>query len=172
MTVLGFSLNILSTLALVLTIGILVDDSIVILENILRRLGRGEPPVEAAINGRAEIGLAALAITLVDVVIFAPVGLVSGQIGSFFREFGFTIAVATLTSLIVSFTLTPMLASRLLKPESERSAGGLLGAFGRGWDRGFARLERFYARLLDWSLSHRPVILVVAAASLFLGLSL
>jgi HAE1 family hydrophobic/amphiphilic exporter-1 len=171
MTVLGFSLNILSTLALVLTIGILVDDSIVILENILRRLGRGEPPVEAAINGRAEIGLAALAITLVDVVIFAPVGLVSGQIGSFFREFGFTIAAATLTSLIVSFTLTPMLASRLLKSESERT-GGLLGAFGRAWDRGFARLERIYAGLLDWSLSHRPVILVVAAASLIFGLSL
>jgi HAE1 family hydrophobic/amphiphilic exporter-1 len=172
MTLQGFSLNVVSTLALVLTIGILVDDSIVILENILRRLAKGDAPVAAAITGRAEIGLAALAITLVDVVIFVPVGLVSGQIGAFFREFGLTIAGATFTSLIVSFTLTPMLASRLLRAEHERRAGGVLGWFGRTWDRGFAGLERTYARLLGWSLSHRPVVLVVAAASLVGGLAL
>ena len=99
MRLMGFSLNFLSTLGLTLTIGILVDDSIVVLENILRHLERGEKPQAAALMGRSEIGLAAVAITLVDVVVFAPTGLVSGQIGAFFREFGFTIAAATLTSL-------------------------------------------------------------------------
>src|SRR5205085_6967443 len=147
MRVLGFSLNFLSTLGLTLTIGILVDDSIVVLENILRNLGRGEPPGAAALMGRSEIGLAAVAITLVDVVVFAPTGLVSGQIGAFFREFGFTIAAATLMSLVVSFTLTPMLAARLLKSAGHDS-GGSLGPFGRAWDRGFAGLERGYRRLL------------------------
>ena len=123
MQLLGFSFNILSTLGLTLTIGILVDDSIVVLENILRRLAGGDPPEQAAINGRAEIGLAAVAITLVDVVVFVPVGLVTGQIGGFFREFGFTIAAATLFSLVVSFTLTPMLAGRLLRRQSRRGRG-------------------------------------------------
>ena len=141
MQMMGFSFNFLSTLGLTLTIGILVDDSIVVLENILRRLGRGEPPREAAVNGRAEIGLAAVAITLVDVVVFAPVGLVSGQIGGFFREFGFTIAAATLISLVVSFTLTPMLAARFLKHRPVSFGRNPAARFGRAWDRGFANLE-------------------------------
>src|SRR5205085_8633577 len=149
MSLLGFSLNELSTLALVLSIGILVADSIVILESILRQLARGESPSQAAINGRAEIGLAALAITLVDVVIFAPVGLVSGTIGSFFKEFGFTVAATTLMSLVVSFTLTPMLASRLLRTgKADERSGGPLAAFGRWWNRGFSGLELGYERLL------------------------
>ena len=163
MQLLGFSFNVLSTLGLTLTIGILVDDSIVVLENILRHLARGEPPAEAAVNGRAEIGLAALAITLVDVVIFAPVGLVSGQIGGFFREFGFTIAAATLFSLVVSFTLTPMLASRMIREDPHKaSGGGPLGAFGRWWDRGFEGLEHGYQWLLRWCL--RLPLLVIAGA--------
>jgi multidrug efflux pump subunit AcrB len=146
MRLLGFSLSFLSTLGLTLTIGILVDDSIVVLENTLRHLGRGEPPAAAALLGRSEIGLAAVAITLVDAVVFAPTGLVSGQIGSFFREFGFTIAAATLTSLLVSFTLTPMLAARFLEPEDEGAHGGVLGRFGRWWDRGFGRRAARAAR--------------------------
>jgi len=170
MSLLGFSLNELSTLGLVLSIGILVDDSIVILENILRHLAQGETPPQAAINGRAEIGLAALAITLVDVVIFAPVGLVSGTIGSFFKEFGFTVAATTLMSLVVSFTLTPMLASRLLRSgTADERGGGPLAAFARWWDRGFYGLEERYGALLGWSLGHRLIVLLVAAATLVLG---
>jgi hydrophobic/amphiphilic exporter-1 (mainly G- bacteria), HAE1 family len=173
MGLLGFSLNELSTLGLVLSIGILVDDSIVILENILRHLAQGESPPQAAISGRAEIGLAALAITLVDVVIFAPVGLVSGTIGSFFKEFGFTVAATTLMSLVVSFTLTPMLASKLLKQTGvAQHGGGPLAAFARGWDRGFAGLERRYEAVLGWSLGHRLIVLLVALASLVLGIFL
>jgi HAE1 family hydrophobic/amphiphilic exporter-1 len=184
MRVLGFSLNFLSTLGLTLTIGILVDDSIVVLENILRHLGRGEPAHAAALMGRSEIGLAAVAITLVDVVVFAPTGLVSGEIGSFFREFGFTIAAATLTSLAVSFTLTPMLAARLLT--APRGLGGgapidkkggrarpaLLERFGARWDRGFAGLEQRYERLLAWALGHRLAVIGVAAASVLVGVGL
>jgi HAE1 family hydrophobic/amphiphilic exporter-1 len=173
MRLMGFSLNFLSTLGLTLTIGILVDDSIVVLENILRHLDRGESPNAAALMGRAEIGLAALAITLVDVVVFAPTGLVSGQIGAFFKEFGFTIAAATLTSLAVSFTLTPMLASKLLRPEHmEKPSNSPLARFGRRWDRGFSGLELRYERVLGWSLRHRLVILGVTMASIVLGVGL
>ena len=173
MSLLGFSLNELSTLGLVLSIGILVDDSIVILENILRHLTEGETPPQAAVNGRAEIGLAALAITLVDVVIFAPVGLVSGTIGSFFKEFGFTVAAATLMSLVVSFTLTPMLASKLLtRGEYQQAGGGPWVAFARWWDHGFDGLETRYGRLLRWSLGHRLIVLLVALSTLVLGVFL
>jgi HAE1 family hydrophobic/amphiphilic exporter-1 len=171
MRLLDFSLNFISTLALILTIGILVDDSIVILENTLRHLARREPPRAAAINGRAEIGLAALTITLVDVVIFAPTGLVSGQVGAFFKEFGFTIAAATLCSLIISFTLTPMLASRLLKPERDDGTGPWT-RFSRAWDIKFAGLEHTYHRLLEWCFRHRWAPLTAALAVLLVGVAL
>ena len=174
MQFMGFSLNFLSMLGLTLTIGILVDDSIVVIENILRHLARGERPADAALLGRAEIGLAAVAITLVDVVVFAPTGLVSGQIGGFFREFGFTIAAATLISLAVSFTLTPMLATYLLRPEQQHSgeAHGPGARFSRWWDAGFEGLERRYRVILAWSLIHRVAISALAAASVIAGVSL
>ncbi|MCC6237414.1 MAG: efflux RND transporter permease subunit [Dehalococcoidia bacterium] len=171
MELMGFSLNFLSMLGLTLTIGILVDDSIVVLENILRHLGRGEEPFEASLNGRAEIGLAAVAITLVDVVVFAPTGLVSGQVGGFFREFGFTIAGATLTSLFVSFTLTPMLAARFLRAE-DKSGDGMIQRFGRWWDHHFERLEQAYRSTLVWSLRHRLVVCIGAFVSLIAGVAL
>ena len=109
---LGLSLNMMSLMGLTLTVGILVDDSIVVLENIFRHLQMGEGPREAAINGRGEIGFAAIAITLVDVVVFTPIAFMSGIVGQYFREFGLVIVSATLFSLFVSFTLTPLLASR------------------------------------------------------------
>jgi HAE1 family hydrophobic/amphiphilic exporter-1 len=167
----GFTLNFLTALALTLTIGILVDDSIVVLENIFRHLQRGEPPRVAAVNGRAEIGLAAIAITLVDVVVFAPVGLLSGQIGQFFRQFGFTVVAATLFSLLVSFTLTPLLASRWLRAEDEHGTG-LLAGFSKWWERGFARLERGYERLLRWALNFRWVVVGGALLALVAGIAL
>src|SRR3984893_6813714 len=109
---LGLSLNMMSLMGLTLTVGILVDDSIVVLENIFRHLQLGEAPREAAVNGRSEIGFAAIAITLVDVVVFAPIAFMSGITGQYFRQFGLVIISATLFSLFVSFTLTPLLASR------------------------------------------------------------
>src|SRR2546428_9637149 len=112
MYALGFSLNLMTLMALAMTIGILVDDSIVVLENSHRHLGRGEHPREAAINGRSEIGLAAIAITLTDIVVYLPVAFMAGNIGQLFRQYGITIATATLCSLFIGFALTPMLASR------------------------------------------------------------
>ncbi|KUO94719.1 efflux RND transporter permease subunit [Ferroacidibacillus organovorans] len=111
----GFSLDLMSMLALSLLIGILVDDSIVVLENIDRHLKLGADPRTAAVRGRTEIGAAAVAITLTDVVVYIPIVFVQGTVGQLFREFGLTIAAATLFSLFTSFTLTPMLASRWLK---------------------------------------------------------
>jgi len=111
----GFTINMLVMLALSLSVGILVDDSIVVIENISRHLHLGEQPAAAALNGRSEIGFAALAITMVDVVVFVPVAFMRGVVGQFFFAFGITAAVATLFSLFMSFTLTPMMSSRLFQ---------------------------------------------------------
>jgi HAE1 family hydrophobic/amphiphilic exporter-1 len=154
MNVMGMNLNLFSMLALTLSVGILVDDSIVVLENIYRHLGMGEPPLVATLNGRREIGLAALTITMVDVVVYVPIALISGIAGDFIRPFALVIAAATLTSLVVSFTLTPLLASRFLTMEHTRAQGtNALAAFGRVWDRGFDWLERRYEGLLRRTLT-------------------
>ena len=117
MYLLGFSLNTISLMGLALIVGILVDDPIVVLENIHRHRQLGEEPLLAALNGRSEIGVAAIAITLTDVVVFLPVAFVPGVLGQLLREFGLTIVVATLFSLFISFTLAPMLAAHWLKAE-------------------------------------------------------
>jgi len=111
----GYSLNFMSMLGLSLAVGALVDDSIVVLENIYRHLSMGKSPAQAALDGRMEIGLAAVSITMTDVVVFVPIALMKGIVGQIFRPFGFTVAFAGLFSLFVSFTLTPMLAARWLK---------------------------------------------------------
>ncbi|MBV8171313.1 MAG: efflux RND transporter permease subunit [Candidatus Eremiobacteraeota bacterium] len=111
MWLLGFSIDLLSLMGLSLTIGILVDDSIVVIENITRHREMGKPPEEAAIVGRTEIGGAAIAITLVDVVVFTPIAFMGGIVGQFLREYGLVIVTATLFSLLVSFTLTPLLSA-------------------------------------------------------------
>lgn len=173
MWILGFSLDTLTLLALTLSVGILVDDSIVVLENIVRHLNQGESPFQAALKGRAEIGLAALAITLADVVIYVPVAFTSGLVGQMFRAYGLTIATAVSFSLLVSFTLTPMLASRWLRREEEPT--GWWGRFTHLWERGFNGLANLYARLLDWSLAshfHRLLVIGLAAVSLVGALSL
>lgn len=108
----GFTFNMMSLMGMTLCIGILVDDSIVVLENIHRHLARGESPKEAAVKGRMEIGMAAIAITICDVVVYLPIAFMTSMTGQFFRQFGLTIVFASLFSLFISFTLTPMLASR------------------------------------------------------------
>jgi hydrophobic/amphiphilic exporter-1 (mainly G- bacteria), HAE1 family len=161
----GFTLNMMVLLALSLSVGILVDDSIVVLENIWRHLRKGEAPKDAALNGRTEIGLAAITITMVDVVVFVPIAFMGGIVGQFFRQFGLTVAIATLFSLFVSFTLTPMLASRWFrKKDVEEEAGaGPGGRFFAAFDRFYGTLDRQYRALLDWALDHR-------GATVFTGL--
>ncbi|HZU04432.1 MAG TPA: efflux RND transporter permease subunit [Chloroflexota bacterium] len=166
MYTMGFSINTITLMAMALMIGILVDDSIVVLENISRHLRLGEHPMEAALKGRSEIGLAAIAITLTDVVVYVPISFMQGNIGKLFREFGLTIASATLLSLLVSFTLVPVLASRWLKAHEEEGQS----RFARAWERGFDRLAAAYRRLLAWALHHRPVVVAVAAAALIASL--
>ena len=150
MYALGFTLNTLSLLGLSLAVGILVDDSIVVLENINRHLAMGEEPYQAAINGRSEIGYAAITLTCVDLVVFLPIGFMGGVIGEFFRSFGITVAFATLFSLFVSFTLTPMLAARWYKKGDKNEYDhGFAGSF----DRNFLKFEDFYRRILRGALT-------------------
>lgn len=168
----GFSLNLMTLMALAMTIGILVDDSIVVLENIHRHLSRGELPREASLAGRNEIGLAAVAITLTDIIVYLPVAFMQGNVGQLFRQYGLTIAAATLFSLFIGFTLTPMLASRWFKQRTgEEHAEGWWGRFCERWERGFDRVASRYGRILDWALHHRPVIVVGGMLALALGLS-
>jgi HAE1 family hydrophobic/amphiphilic exporter-1 len=158
MVALGFTINSMSMLSLSLAIGVLVDDAIVVLENIYRHLRKGEDPREAAINGRSEIGLAAIAITFADVVVFTPIGFMGGILGEFFKPLGLTFAATVLISLFVSFTVTPMLASRWYKSgeDMEHPTGG----FARAFERGFHGLERFYRRVLESALKHRWFVFI------------
>jgi hydrophobic/amphiphilic exporter-1 (mainly G- bacteria), HAE1 family len=172
----GLSLNTMSLLAITLTVGILVDDSIVVLENIFRHLQLGETSLAAAINGRSEIGFAAIAITLVDVVVFAPIAFMSGPTGQYFRQFGLVVVAATLFSLLVSFTLTPMLASRWFS--SSRATTGSsknpLSRFGRVWDLGFASLAAGYGRVLRLAIGARGrwAVVGISIASFAAGVAL
>ncbi|TAK33862.1 MAG: efflux RND transporter permease subunit [Chloroflexota bacterium] len=168
MNLLGFSLNMMSMMALALTVGILVDDSIVVLENIFRHLHLGETPWTAALNGRNEIGLAAIAITLVDVVVYTPVALMSGVVGQYFRQFGLSVTAATLFSLLISFTLVPMLSSRWLRVTAGNS---LLDRFGRVWEAGYDRLIATYRGVLAWALRWRWLVIGAGVAAFVLGLA-
>ncbi|HEY8518141.1 MAG TPA: efflux RND transporter permease subunit [Candidatus Binatia bacterium] len=152
---LGFTINNLTLLALILSVGIVIDDAVVVLENIYRRIEeKGESPFEAAINGTREIGLAVMATTLSLVVIFVPIAFMSGRTGRFFNEFGITTAVAILFSMLISFTLTPMLCSRFLKVKKGHTSAK---------ERGFYRLiDRSYGWILEWSLRHRWAIVLIS----------
>jgi hydrophobic/amphiphilic exporter-1 (mainly G- bacteria), HAE1 family len=161
MYALGFSLNIMSLMALALMIGILVDDSIVVLENIHRHLTMGENPHQAAITGRAEIGMAAVAITMADVVVYTPIAFVSGVLGQLFRQYGLTVVAATLFSLLISFTLTPMLASRWLRHTEKAASRNPLNRFGVWWDEHFEMLGRFVGRTVPWAIRGRWLVLLV-----------
>lgn len=164
MYIAGFTFNMMSLMGMTLCVGILVDDSIVVLENITRHLQMGEAPKEAAENGRNEIGMAAIAITLCDAVTFLPIAFMTGMTGQFFRQFGLTIVFAGLFSLFVSFTLTPMLASRLFK-------NGVNIEKTRLWefmDRLEKRAVEKYEKALMWSFDHSKLLLT-SALGVFLG---
>ena len=158
MKMLGFTINNMTMLAMSLAIGVLVDDAIVVLENISRHLRLGEDPKEAALNGRGEIGLAAIAITLADVVVFLPVGTMGGIVGQFFKPMALGFVCAVLFSLFVSFTLTPMLASRWYRAGEDLEH--VTGAFAVWFEKMFHRVETFYARQLEWALNHRWFVFI------------
>lgn len=166
-----FSLNLMTLLGLSLVVGILVDDSIVVLENIYHHLEKGVERRKAALIGRNEIGFAALSITLVDVVVFVPLALTSGLIGNILRQFSVVVVVSTLLSLFVSFTITPMLASRFAKIELF-TKDTLMGRFALWFESWYDRFTTHYLSLLRWSLANRGKVALMTLALFVASLSL
>jgi len=162
MYLLNFSLDNMSLMALLLSIGFVVDDAIVMLENIVRHMEHGEKPMQAALNGSKEIGFTIVSMTLSLAAVFIPVLFMGGILGRLFREFAVTITVAILISGIVSITLTPMLCSRFLRPLGQ----GTKGLFHRATDRFFDGMRNVYGASLGWVLRHRLVMVGVFFAVL------
>jgi HAE1 family hydrophobic/amphiphilic exporter-1 len=164
MSYMGFTLNVITLLALALVVGIVIDDAVVVLENIFRLLEEKRlTPREAALQGTSEIALAVLATTLALIAVFLPVAFMGGIVGRFMNSFGITMAAAIAVSLLVSFTLTPMMSSRWLRPVKEGEAGS--HAHSRSGP--YALVERGYLKLLDWSMAHRWVVVLIMAGVFF-----
>jgi multidrug efflux pump len=161
MQVLGFTLNLLTLLAIVLAVGLVVDDAIVIVENVERHVREGKKPIDAALLGARELIGPVIAMTITLAAVYAPIAFQGGLTGSLFREFAMTLAGAVFISGIVALTLSPVMASRLLN--HDREDHGLAGRINRDFDR----LKNFYGRVLDWTLARRPMIYTV-----WIGLSL
>ena len=153
MYVTGMTLNMMTLLAMSLVIGILVDDSIVVLENIHKHLEKGENQATAALRGRNEIGFAALSITMVDVVVFLPLALITGVIGNLLREYALVVVTSTLMSLVVSFTVTPMLASRFSKLEN-KNKDTFFSRIGKYFENFISKLTHLYTEILEWALNN------------------
>lgn len=158
MNLLGMSLNLMTLMALSLVVGILVDDSIVILENIMRHMEMGKDRRTAAIDGRSEIGFTAIAITLVDVVVFVPLALSGGLIGNILREFALVVVCSTLMSLLVCFTVTPMLAAHFGKVQ-HLNPKTLWGKVNIWFENIITSLREGYTNILKWALSHKRWVL-------------
>ncbi|MEC9168152.1 MAG: efflux RND transporter permease subunit, partial [Pseudomonadota bacterium] len=157
MYALGFSINLLTLLAMVLAIGLVVDDAIVVLENIYRRIEMGEPPILAAYRGAKEVGFAVIATTLVLISVFVPLVFLEGNIGRLFTEFALAIAAAVAFSSFTALTLSPMMASKILKKRT-RSSG-----FGSWMDKKFSKLENGYFNTLGKTL-HQPILMLLMLA--------
>ncbi|MDP0929881.1 efflux RND transporter permease subunit [Paracoccus onubensis] len=165
-SLLGFTLNMMTMLALTLSVGILIDDAIVVRENITRHLHMGKSHIQAALDGTKEIGLAVMATTLSIVAVFLPLAFMDGIVGRFFMQFGVTVSVAVLISLFVSFTLDPMLSSVWYDPDSQPDARrGPIGRLIDRFDAGFEKLAHLYRGVLGWSLRHRIATMLVALMS-------
>lgn len=168
----NFSINSMSLLGLSLSVGLLIDDAIVVIENIIRHRQMGKPAIQAAAEGTKEIALSVMATTFTVVAVFFPVGFMSGMVGQFFKEFGLSIAFAVLVSLFISFTLTPMMAALYL-PIGQQHASGRLGQWWSKWNGWFNRLADTYAVLLKKLLyQHRKKVLAAALALFFLSIML
>jgi multidrug efflux pump len=161
----GFTINILTLLALVLAIGMVVDDAIVVLENVYRHMEMGKTRWQAAMDGSKEIGFAIVATTISLVAVFVPLAFLTGSVGRLFNEFGIMLAVAILISGFVALTLTPMLTSKILKPLHHTGTGWA----SRSFDAFFDFLSRFYERILRGALRHRIAILAAAAAAVLVS---
>ena len=169
MYVVGFTINMMTLMALSLVIGILIDDAVVVRENIYRHMEHGEDPVTAARNGTSEIGLAVMATTFTILAVFLPVGFMTGIVGQFFKSFALTIAFAVAMSLLVAFTLDPMLSSRFVRfvPPEERTRTRM-GRMLERWGAFYDRVDQRYHTVLGWSI-RRPWAVVALATLVFFG---
>ncbi len=165
MYLLGFSLDNLSLMALVVATGFVVDDAIVVLENIARHVEDGMPRMQAALQGTREVGFTVVAMSVSLIAVFIPLLFFGGPLGGLFFEFAMTLTLSIVFSLIISLTTTPMLASRLLRPVRP-------SRIARAFENGFKRVERSYERGLDWSLAHRRLVLLMLAATIGLNVFL
>ena len=161
----GYSLDNVSLLGITLAVGLVVDDAIVVLENIVRHIEMGKKPVDAALVGSREMGFTIVSISISLVAVFIPIFFMPGVIGLLFHEFAVVVGLAVLVSAVVSLTLVPMLASRLLPPHVDNGEGEK-SFIGRHFEAGFARVRHGYTRTLDWALLHRFSVLMVALGTL------
>jgi multidrug efflux pump len=157
MLAMGFTINLLTLLAMVLAIGLVVDDAIVVVENIHRHIEEGLSPLEASLKGARELGGPVVAMTITLAAVYAPIGFQGGLTGTLFREFAFTLAGAVIVSGVVALTLSPMMCSKLLKHDD-----GSRQRFAHFLDRQFEKIRAAYQRLLNSALDYRPVVVVFA----------
>jgi HAE1 family hydrophobic/amphiphilic exporter-1 len=168
MYLMGMSMNMMSLMGLAMTIGVLVDNAILVLENVVRYLHLGHRSDQAAIEGTTEIAVAVFGTTLTNVVVFVPIAFMGGIVGQFFKDFGLTTVFATMVSLFISFTLTPMLASKLLSKENTEFTGsGLFQRFGHAFDLGLQHFRTGYTNSLDWVLRHRAISVILVILLVF-----
>ena len=168
MYLLNFSINNISMMALILSIGFVVDDAIVMLENIVRHIEHGEKPLQAALSGSREIGFTIVSMTLSLAAVFIPILFMAGILGRLFREFAVTLSITILVSGFVSLTLTPMMCARILKHQTfaEQSR------FAQAAEKLFDRIIAFYERTLETVLEHQPLTLAVAIMTLLVTILL
>lgn len=172
MKLLNFTLNTMSLLALSLAVGLLIDDAIVVIENIVRHMEMGKDKQSAAAEGTAEIGLAVTATTLTLVAVFVPVGMMNGIVGQFFKQFGLTVAFSVLVSLLIAFTLTPMLSAKYLSSHAEPAPQSRFARWFANWNQTFDAWTQRYGKLLRLALSHRGKVLAVAGALFIASIAL
>jgi multidrug efflux pump len=156
MLLMGFSINLLTLLALVLAIGLVVDDAIVVVENVHRHIEMGKPRMQAAMDAARELALPIVAMTTTLVAVYAPIGFMGGLVGSLFVEFAFTLAAAVLISGIVALTLSPMISARVLRPAGNQAH------FERNVEHFFDGLAKLYARMLRWWIKYPSSTVLVA----------
>lgn len=172
MYLMGFSINIMTLIALSLAVGLLIDDAIVVRENIFRHLEMGKSPKQAALEGTKEVAMAVVATTLVVIAVFGPIAFVPGIVGQFFKQFGLTVVFTMLISLFDAFTVAPMLSAYLATNNEHVKGKGLIGRTLAAFDRGQTHLENFYAKVLGWTINHRKTVLLSAVVIFVFSLSL
>lgn len=173
MFAMGFTINIMTLIALSLAVGLLIDDAIVVRENIFRHLEMGKSPKDAAIDGTKEVALAVIATTMVVMAVFGPIAFVPGIVGQFFKQFGLTVVFTMMISLLDAFTMAPMLSAYLATGDEHKRGTGFIDRMLSAFDRFQTKLEDLYEATLKWTVQHRKTVLVSAVviffASMYLG---